>query len=140
MDIDPVVRALAEHRADETETPLNAILTGAIETFLSGVLRGDEPQAESAPTMDDPPLTVNLDPAFDQLIEQTMPADSKDVTAFVTKTVCEAIGVDRDDRSVTIHSVDTLAPLIDAVVANEDYAVDTRDMVVQAALEQQLLE
>lgn len=140
VEIDPVMRALAEQQADGTDTPLNTILTTAIETFLSGVLRGDHPQPDAKTINGGCSLTVDVDPGFEQLIERTMSADSSDVTGFVTETVCEAIGVDRDDRSVTIHSVDTLAPLVDAVVQNEEYALDTRGMVVQAALEQQLLE
>jgi len=140
VEIDPVVRALAERRADETATSLNTVLTAAIEELLSAVLRGDEPHPESTAISSGPSLAVDLDPAFEQLLEQTMPTNSPDVTAFITETLCEAIGVDRDERAVTIHSVDTLGPLVDAVVANEDYALDTPDMVVQAALEKQILE
>ncbi len=135
IEVDPVVRSLVVDCAESVDGGVDAVVAGAVEDLLAAVLRGDGVDLEPAA----PEAVVELDPALEQVIGRAAPDDGV-TAAFVRRTLCEGLGVDPDERTLTVAGLDALAPLVDAVGTNDEFPVDDHDRIVQVALERRVLD
>lgn len=139
FEIDSGVRALTEHQAATSAKSLDAFVYEAVESYLTAALRGDEPWSEDTQLVARA-LTVDMDPALEQLIAGHIDAaDASSIETFLLETLCEELEFDDEDRILTVHGIESLTSLTTAVTENDNCPYDSRDKVVQAALEAKLL-
>jgi len=139
VQIDPVIRTLTEHQASNEGESTEAFVESAIRTYLAEALRGNEPWSETT-RVTERKLTIDADPALEQLIATTAANnDESDAESFVVRTLCDAIGLDIDDRELPIGSLEEMDELIVATTENDSCPHEAKDEVVQAALERRVL-
>ncbi|WP_317175789.1 MBL fold metallo-hydrolase [Halomontanus rarus] len=139
VQIDPAIRALAEQQASDEEESTVSFVESTVKTYLADTLRGQEPWIETS-GVTDRQLTIDADPALEQLIAATATVNGEeDADSFVVKTLCEAIGLDVDERELPIGGLEEMNELVVATTENEACPHETRNEVVQAALERRLL-
>ncbi|MCU4744686.1 hypothetical protein [Natronoglomus mannanivorans] len=139
VQIDPAIRALAEQQASDENESTVSFVESTVKTYLADTLRGQEPWIETS-GVTDRQLTIDADPALEQLIAATATVNGEeDADSFVVKTLCEAIGLDVDERELPIGGLEEMNELVVATTENEACPHETRDEVVQAALERRLL-
>ncbi|WP_265112043.1 MBL fold metallo-hydrolase [Halosolutus halophilus] len=137
--IDPAIRTLAEHRASSEGESTESFVESAVRTYLAEALRGNEPWSETA-GVTERELTIDADPALEKLIATTAANDdTSDAESFVVRTLCDAIGLDVDDRELPVRALEEMDELIVATTENENCPHETTDEVVQAALERRVL-
>jgi putative mRNA 3-end processing factor len=139
FEIDSGVRALTEHRAATSTESLDKFVYAAVESYLTAALRGDEPWTED-PKLVDRDLSVDMDPALEQLIAGRIDAaDTNSIETFILETLCEELEFDNEDQTFSLHGLESLTSLITAVTENDNCPYDSQDQVIQAALEAKLL-
>jgi len=139
ISIDPAVKALVERSANERAESVETFVASAVGAYLADALRGRQPwtDAEGIVTRK---LTVDADPALERLVAAEVEnAGAADVDAFVARVLSEAIGLDEDARELPSGCLDGWTDLVGAVTENPDCPHETRDEVVQAALERRVL-
>ncbi|AGB34028.1 metallo-beta-lactamase superfamily domain-containing protein [Natrinema pellirubrum DSM 15624] len=137
--IDPAIRTLAERRASTEGESTAAFVESAVKTYLTEVLRGNQPWSEWEGIIERK-LTIDADPALEKLIATTAANDdASDAESFVVQTLCDAIGLDVDDRELPVSTLEEMDELIVATTENENCPHETKDEVVQAALVRQVL-
>ncbi|ELY83748.1 metallo-beta-lactamase superfamily domain-containing protein [Natrinema pallidum DSM 3751] len=139
VQIDPVIRTLTEYQASNEGESTEAFVKSAIRTYLAEALRGNEPWSETT-RVTERKLTIDADPALEQLIATTAANnDESDAKSFVVRTLCDAIGLDIDDRELPIGALEEMDELIVATTENDSCPHEAKDEVVQAALERRVL-
>lgn len=139
FEIDPAIRALTNQRAAAESTSVDSVVYDAVEKYLAEVVRGREPWTDRKGLIDRQ-FDVEADAAFERLLAAgAESAGAPDVESFVLQTVCSSLEFDQTDRTLSVGEVAPLVGLMDATVENDDCPYGTRDELVQAALEVEVL-
>ncbi|MGM0718602.1 MAG: MBL fold metallo-hydrolase, partial [Halobacteriota archaeon] len=139
FEIDPAIRALTEQRATTESGSVDGTVYDTVERYLAEIVGGREPWTGSEGLIERQ-FDVEADAAFEQLLAAGAESTgAQDIESFVLQRVCSSLEFDQTDRTISVESVEPLAELMDAAVKNEDCPHDTRDELVQAALETEVL-
>ena len=139
FEIDPAIRALTEQRVTAESGSVDDVVYDAVEKYLAEIVRGREPWTDGEGLIERQ-FDVEADAAFEQLL--TAGAESTgapDIESFVLQRICSALEFDQTDRALSVESVEPLAGLMDAAVENDGCPHGTRNELMQAALEAEIL-
>ena len=141
IDIDPVIRALAQKQVRNADSTMSAFVADAVESYLAATLRGDEPWTDTgAKTSSERALHIDADPALERLLARTADQhEETDVSGFVLDTLCDALGIDLSERTIAVRELDSTNTLVTAVTENDDCPHDTRADVLRDSLRRAVL-
>lgn len=139
VEIDAAVYTLAQRQAEDNETSLSAFTRQAVDAYLTAMLRNDEPWTD-APAADQS-IELETGPALGELLSiAAAERDAASVEAFAIAQLRDAVGLDSETQGLEVQNWESVSAYLDAVVENDSAPHDSRSEVVQAALEQTVLD
>ena len=137
--LDPVVLRLAEIAvADElggveiVENTVEELLTEAVDWYLTTNLTGDSIAATTVPLEES--VAVNEDTPLATLLD-ALSNSSRTQDELVLDAVCEKFAIEREPRPVENPALGPRWQYIDAIIANPQTEFQSRDEMVNAAVE-----